>query len=221
VVDTSSAAALRSREISRLCGEYAQLSHQLPGRAISDHRQLMRNTLDKLDQILSLLANPRSDLVLQQHLLALEDARDRLSDNAATDVAVEPAIDTGLRSAYNALQRIAHDKDFETRDIAGPMADFKSRLDELDTVHGLTHQVVVAEAVDASTAVVNKMADVIASQIAPASEATTAPATAPATQPAADVTAPPATAAPGITAPPPSEPSTTVPPTTAPATQPQ
>jgi len=31
------------------------------------------------------------------------------------------------------------------------MNEFKARLDELDTVHGLTHQVVVAEAVDAST----------------------------------------------------------------------
>ena len=190
----------------------------------------MRNTLDKLDQILSLLADPRSDLVLQQHLLALEDARDRLGDNAATELAVEPAIDTGLRSAYNALQRIARDKDFETQDFAGPMTDFKSRLDELDTVHGLTHQVVVAEAVDASTAVVNKMADVIASRIAPASEATTAPTIGPATQPATDVTAPPATAFPGITAPAPApatpEPPTTAPAiptpaTTAPATQPQ
>ena len=65
------------------------------------------------------------------------------------------------------------------------MKDFKARLDELDSVHGLTHQVVVAEAVDASTAVVSKIADVLASRLAPVSEVNTASSTEPTTAPTA------------------------------------
>jgi hypothetical protein len=176
-IDASSTASIRVPEISRLSEEYSVLSHQLPGRTPDEYRQVMRNVFDQLDQILSLLKDPRSDLVFREHLMVLEHARAQLGDSAPS-VTIDPTIDNGLRSAYNALSGVAHDKDFSDSDLTAPLADMKMRLDELDTVRGPTHEVVVNEVVAASSVIVSQMSDLLSSRIpAPTTEATTAPAT--------------------------------------------
>jgi hypothetical protein len=226
--ETTSAGAARSRDLSRLTEEYSQLSHELPGRTFEENRQAARAALTKMDAILALLSDPHNDLAMRENLATLEESRDRLGDNATAET-VQAATDSGLRSAYNALDRISRDKDFLDQDFSAPMKGFGARLDELDTVHGLTHQVVVAEAVDASAVVVSKMSDVIASRIPPDSgvpttgatgssvttaPATTAPATvAPPTQPAPDAAAVPAAGVPATSVP-------ATGPVTAPATPP-
>jgi len=207
-ISASSAADIRVGEISRLSEDYASLSQQLPGRTSEEYRQVMRNVFDQLDQILSLLTDPRSDLVFRQHLMVLEDARAQLGASPP-EATVDPTSDTGLRSAYNALSEITHDKDFADEDFTAPLADMKTRLDELDTVQGLTHQVVVGEAVAASSVIVSKMAELLSSRIVtlPTSEASTLPTSAPASEPA---TSQPGAVVPQI-AEPTSQPGTTVP----------
>jgi hypothetical protein len=194
-IDASSPAAARVGELSRLSEEYSVLSHQLPGKTPDEYRQDMRKVFDQLAQILPLLSDPRSDLVFQQQLMVLEDARSQLSGNPPV-ATVNPTIDTGLRSAYNALGSVAHDKDFADSDYTSQLADMKMRIDELDAVRDLTHQVIVGEAVAASSVIVSKMAEELSSRVAivttteassqPTTGATPEPATGPTTsQPAA------------------------------------
>ncbi len=65
-----------------------------------------------------------------------------------------------------------------------------AKVDELDTVHGLTHSVVVGEAVEISSGIISKMADALAQRIG--SEAGVPPPP-PETAPAATVPAEPKT----------------------------
>jgi hypothetical protein len=184
-LDTASAAALRVRELSHLRDDYAALAHQLPGSSLDEHRQLMGSVFDKLDEILPLLAGSQGDLVFRQHLMVLEDARGELGGNPP-DQTIDPTIDTGLRSAYNALLGIVHGKDFDESQFTASLDDMKVRLDQLDTVQGPTHQVIVAEAVEASSGVIAKAVDALAQRVVVSSadaDSTTAPATAPSTQP--------------------------------------
>jgi hypothetical protein len=177
---------MRVRELSRLSDDYAALSHQLPGHSTEEHRQLMSSVFDKLDEILPLLTDPRNDLVFREHLMVLEDARAQLAGNPP-EATIAPTIDTGLRSTYNALAGIAHGKDFDAADFAAPLDDMKARIDELDTVRGLTHQVIVADAVEASSLVISKITGAMAERIVAGSsdvDATTQPSTEPATAPA-------------------------------------
>jgi hypothetical protein len=182
-LNAASATSLRVRELSHLNDDYAALSHQLPGSSLDQHRQLMCRIFDKLDEILPLLAGSQGDLVLRQHLMVLEDARAELGGNPP-DQTIAPTIDTGLRSAYNALVGIVHEKDFDQSQFAAALDDMKTRLDQLDSVEGPTHQVIVAEAVGASSTVISKVVDALAQRISSGDgDATTAPTTASTTQP--------------------------------------
>jgi hypothetical protein len=198
-IDATSPAALRVRELSRLRDAYSVLSHQLPGRTPDEYRQNMHGLFEQLDQILSLLSDPRTDLVFHQQLMVVEDARDQLGDHPP-EVTVNPTIDNGLRSAYNALSLVTHDKDFAGSDYTSQLADMKMRLDELDAIQGLTHQVVVGEAVAVSSVIVSKMTDELSSRIVPepTTEASTLPTTAPTTAPTSEPASQPAASQPAV-----------------------
>jgi len=63
---------------------------------------MMRAALNKLDQILSVLADPRNDLALQE-ISPRSKIRAISLVRMPRRWSLEPAIDTALRSAYNAL----------------------------------------------------------------------------------------------------------------------
>ncbi len=201
--------SVRVRELSRLSEEYGALSRQLPGRTAADHQELMRQVFAELGQILPLFADPRNNLVFRQQLGIIDESRAQLA-SGSTDLSTEPAIATGLHAAQRALAGIAQNGYFDQADLKPLIDQMAAKVDELDTVRGLTHPVVVGEAVELSNGIISKMSDALAQRIdgettsaapntqtapttqpAPSeSPAATAPATAPASAPAADPSAP-------------------------------
>lgn len=180
---------LRVRELSRLAEEYGAIARQLPGRTPEEHRDLMRQVFAELGQILPLLENPRDNLIYRHQISIIEDSRTQLAAGSS-DLAVQPTIDTGLRAAYHALAGVSQNSYFDQADLTPPLDQMSAKVDELDTVHGLTHSVVVGEAVEISSGIVSKMADALAQRIS--SEAGT-PLPPPETAPAATVPAEPTT----------------------------
>lgn len=210
---------LRVRELSRLAEEYAAISRQLPGRTPEEHRDLMRKVFAELGEIMPLLQNPRDNLIFRHQISIIEDCRTQLA-TGSSDLAVQPTIDTGLRATYHALAGTAQNSYFDQGDLTPLLDQMSAKIDELDTVHGLTHSVVVGEAVEISSGIVSKMADVLTQRIGAEAGAPLPP---PATAPAATVPVEPATI-PAATDPAtaPAETPATAPaePATAPASQP-
>lgn len=187
-------AALRHRaqRMTQLSEDYTVLSHELPGQSAAEHRRIMVAIFGKLDELLPLLAEPPHDLAFTERMGVIESSRSDLASSAA-DFTAPPAIDEGLRATYKILAAIVAGKDYDPTDLTAPLQEMSSRIDELDSVHGAIHQVVVSQVVDASDRLIGKLATQLSDRVAaaisaaaaePTTESTTEPTTAPSNAPA-------------------------------------
>ncbi len=189
----------------------------------------MRQVFAELGEIMPLLENPRDNLIFRHQISIIEDCRTQLA-TGSSDLAVQPTIDTGMRATYHALARVAQNSYFDQGDLTPSLDQMSAKVDEFDTVHGLTHSVVVGESVEISSSIISRMADILAQRIggeagvpppppetAPAATVPAEPATGPAEAPATTPATQPTTAES-----PSSEPAATAPaaPESAPATAP-
>src|SRR5438874_6338944 len=136
----------RVHELARKAEHFASDSHTLPGNTADQHRQIVHQLFSALSEILPLLAGPEPGLVFRQQLATLQGANDQLA-NGSAQLSMEPAIDTGLRAATSALQGIAREGYYEQADLTPLFEKLRAKLNDLDTVHGSAHMVVVTEAV--------------------------------------------------------------------------
>jgi hypothetical protein len=193
--DRFAALRRRAQRVTQLSGDYTLLSHELPGQSTAEHRQIMVAIFGKLDELLPLLAEPPHDLAFAERMEVIESSRSQLA-SSAPDFTASPAIDQGLRATCKILAAIVAGKDYDPTDLTAPLQEMSSRLDQLDSVPGPGHQVVVSQVVDASDRLISKLATQLSDRVAaataaaasePTTESTTeptaAPTTAPATQP--------------------------------------
>jgi hypothetical protein len=217
----------RVKDLGREADNLAADSQLLPGHDAADHSRIMQRVFTDLLQTLSLLGNPVTDRKLALELTTIQTARAQLA-SGSTQLRVEPAIDTGLRTADEALADISHNDDLEQADI-GPLLDKLlaqiSRLDFSEQDAAL-HRVDVAEVVDTMSQVVSKLAASLSARMTVEQPVAPAPPTVPpATRPAPPATEPstPPASAPAIPASEPAPPSPAVPasePAAPPATAP-
>lgn len=157
-------ATLRIRTLARLSDSYIRLCNQLPGRTVAEHRELMADGFSQLNEILPLLQGPTSDAEFKQQMRMIADARTELA-TGSPDLSPEPTIDTGLRALRDLLRGIARTGYFDQNDLTMALDRCSNKIDELDTVRGPLHQLVVGEAMGMSSQIVQKMSAILSQRI--------------------------------------------------------
>lgn len=148
--DTSlPAAQQRSSELS-------QVVQQLPGRTPEDDRRLVVAAFDRASAALQQLAGPNPPGTLRVALRIIDNSREQLSRLPA-NASPDARIDTGLRALSNALNDIRAMSFTGDADMQRLMNELVARINELDTVRGPLHSIVVAHAFAAASDVLMKM----------------------------------------------------------------
>ena len=174
-------ATLRIRTLARLSDIYTRLCNQLPGRTVGEHRQLMAEAFAQLNEILPLLQGPTADAEFRQQMRIVADARAQLA-TGSPDLSPEPTIDTGLRGLRDLLREIARTAYYDRTELTPALDRISGKIEELDTVRGPLHQLVVGEAMSMSSQIIAKMSQTLSQRLA--EQNATQPATQSATRPA-------------------------------------
>lgn len=150
-----------------------QSARALPGRTADAHREAVHAYFGAMLEVLPMLEGPEPTGAFRQQVRTLQGARDRLAPGAGGS-SVEPAIDTGLRAASAALNRIGQGEEFAGASMQGMLEKLDETVGELDRVRSVGRPYVAADAAMLSAQVVRQMADRLAGR------ATDTPATVPA-----------------------------------------
>ncbi|HZL35337.1 MAG TPA: hypothetical protein VFC78_08505 [Tepidisphaeraceae bacterium] len=168
--------SVRVSELSQASKALADDSKQLPGSDDASHRKIMGRVFDDLLKILPLLDNPRQNRLLAMQMSSIQNSRSQIQYGSAS-LAMEPSINTGLRSAAAALADLSH-ADYYDQATLGPILDkLSAQIDRLDLDHGPLHMVDVADAVDLVNQAAGKMAAALGERVA--LDSSTRPATQP------------------------------------------
>jgi hypothetical protein len=170
--------SIRVQTLGRLADNYGRTSNELPGYSPAEHRKIMASIFAQLQEILPLLQGPNPGAEFRQQLQVVRDAQAELA-TGPSDLSAEPTIDTGLRAARDALAGIAQTGFYDQANLTPVFAKLASKINELDTVRGPLHQVIVGDSVGLTSQIISGMADTLTQRIADQS-ATTQPTTAPA-----------------------------------------
>lgn len=137
----------RQSELEQHVDRLTALGKQLPGPNAEQHRVLMIEALAELQATLPLIRpGGASDGAFDQQLDILAQARQRLG-SAAPQVSPEPTLNAALAAADRALSRIAAERHDANAEITAALESAGRHIDELDTVHGALHRLVVAQTV--------------------------------------------------------------------------
>jgi hypothetical protein len=143
-------------EVAQRSAELTQVVAQLPGRTVEDDRRLVTAAFDRASAALAQLAGPNPPGMLRQAMRILDSSREKLASLPKGAVA-DPTIDSGLRALYNGLAYFRETSFVGDDDVTRLMNDFAARTEELDTVRGPLHSLVVAHAFNAASSVLAKM----------------------------------------------------------------
>ncbi|MEO6437476.1 MAG: hypothetical protein ABIP55_17160 [Tepidisphaeraceae bacterium] len=148
---------VRMSELRQRAQELADVAARMPGRNAAEDRQLAAQAFEKAVASLELLAGPQPGGAFRQQLRIIGNTRNVLK-SAASDLSTDPAVDSGLRSVQQALvgvrERLFPDND----KVRPPLDALAGRVNELDSVRGPLHSLVAAQAFEATSKVIDTMA---------------------------------------------------------------
>jgi hypothetical protein len=155
----------RVQHLGGLAEQYAASAAKLPGSNEQQDRQQVAEQFNQLSQILPLLNGPDMPGDFRQQLRIIESTRSQLS-SGSMDLSSEPTVDTGLRAAQRALSSLQQRAFAEQGEIAKHVDAMRAAVQELDTVSGPIHRLVVAKAFQHSAEAVKAMSDALNQRIA-------------------------------------------------------
>jgi hypothetical protein len=175
-------AAPRARQLRAELPQFQAAVAPLPGRNEQENRKQVARAFEAAGSVLSILEGPRPAGAFRQQLRIIDTTRQRLASGSQS-LAIEPTVNAGLRAVYNALVGIRQDQFGNDADVAARLDALRSRVDDLDTVRGPLHRLVVAQVFRGAGDVVDAMAKSLETrsgneQAPPAEPAATAPAAA-------------------------------------------
>ena len=160
----------RVQTLTRLADTLARTSNELPGESVLIHRQLMVQVFTQFEEILPTLEGPNPGTEFRQQLQTVRDTQAALAAGPENLIA-NPIIDTGLRASRDALAGITRRGYYDQAKLAPIFDRLAAKLNELDTVGGPLHQLVVGESVGLLSQIVTGMTDTFARQLATTSPA--------------------------------------------------
>jgi hypothetical protein len=188
--------AARVGELRQQVAAFDQARRSININTPGDGRQQIAATFGELSRVLTTLEGPEPTGAFRQQVRIIDTNRARLSESSA-ELAAEPTINASFRAASRALERIAAQQYSEDDELRGLLDTFRGRVDELDSVRGPLHRLVVTQAFGAAGSLVERMAGVMEQRVGAADrgrreETPAEPAPQPA-QPPAEQPAQPAT----------------------------
>lgn len=153
-------AEVRVDELGDLSKKFAATAERVPGRNADEHRNLTQQAFADLSQILPVLFGPNPTGVQRQQLKVVENARTQLA-GGARGLAPEPTIDTGLRSARDALAALGRGSYFDRPELAQILDRLDKTVADLDSTRGPRHQQVIAETIDLLSRAVSEMSEAL------------------------------------------------------------
>ena len=129
-----------------------------------DGRQQIAATFGALSRVLTTLEGPEPGGAFRQQVRIIDTNRARLTEGSP-DLAPEPTINAAFRAAARALDRIAAEQYPEDGELRGMLDAFRGRVDELDSVRGPLHRLVVTQAFALAAQVTDRMAGVMEQRV--------------------------------------------------------
>ena len=155
--DVTSDPAQRVSELRRRADELAAAAQRMPGRSASEDRALAAEAFDKAASALELLGGPNPGGAFRQQVRIIDNTRNFLRTGSES-IAMEPSVDSGLRSVQGALVGVQQRLFPDDPEIQKRLDALAARVRELDTVRGPLHSLVTAQTFEAASQVVDAMA---------------------------------------------------------------
>jgi DNA repair exonuclease SbcCD ATPase subunit len=146
----------RMTELRQKSQELTAATQQLPGRASADDRKLVADAFAKAASSLELLGGPQPGGAFRQQLRIVENTKAFLNSSNANAPA-DPSVDTGLRSIESALTSVRERLFPNDEKVKSQIDALRTRLSELDSVRGPIHSLVVAQAFQSASSVIDTM----------------------------------------------------------------
>jgi hypothetical protein len=177
-----------SGALSNVVAELEQAAQRLPGRTPEAHRSAMSEAFVSIAAVLPYFEGAEPSWAFEREVQSLKAAQAKLAANEQ----VEPAIDSGLRTAYSALQRLARNEELSDPSLPPMLEKLRTSVDAYGETLSIGRPYVAADAVQAIARISRQMADHLAPPPPPEEEVpATAPlAESPATTPAEPVETP-------------------------------
>jgi hypothetical protein len=137
--------------------ELSQIAARMPGRNAEEDRKLIAGAFDRAHAALELLAGPDAPGALRQSIRIVDNARQSLA-GATAQMSIDPTVDSGLRAIYSGLENVRERAFPNDPQVKSLVNDLHTRVEELDTVRGPLHSIVVANAFRSASDVIRRMA---------------------------------------------------------------
>ena len=144
-------------ELRKRAAEFTAAAKALPGSNDSKDRRLSETAFERTTAVLSLLAGPKPNGGFRQDQRIIEMIRQQLR-TAPAGMAMDPAVDTGLRAIYNSLVNLRERWFPVDRSVGAQLDTLRDRVADLDSVRGPLHSVAAADCFVAAAALTETMA---------------------------------------------------------------
>ena len=143
----------RISDLERFSVELTALTKSLPGRDVTEDRQLLADAFDRASSALTQLMGPEPHGAFRQQLRVIDNVRQDVRGGNASDATV----DSGLRAVFNALVGV-RERLFPTdTNVRGDLDKLRDKVLDLDAVRGPLHSVAVASAFQSSASTIETM----------------------------------------------------------------
>ena len=149
---------------------------KMPGSDGAEDRKLIARALGQTAAALSAIEGERPSGAFRQQLRIIESARGQLTRMSA-NVPSEPVTDSAIRAAYNALVSMRDGRFAGNAAVAKTVGDVGQQIQQLDSVRGPLHSLVVSQSFQSIASALDTMSGVLEGRLPTASAgATTRPA---------------------------------------------
>ncbi|HEX8525217.1 MAG TPA: hypothetical protein VF669_23400 [Tepidisphaeraceae bacterium] len=152
-----------SERMSNLRSSVVELQRtisQLPTNDIERDKRLTTQALASTASALAAVEGPRPSGAYRQQVRVIENSRTQL-ERSGPNVPTEPAVDSALRAAYNALIGLRDGRFSGNQQVAGLVSEVGQKIPQLDTVRGPLHTLVVTDVLSSAARALAMMTDVV------------------------------------------------------------
>jgi hypothetical protein len=171
--DLQQTASERVSNLQASVGELQRTVSQMPADDPNKDRRLTSRALAQTATALAAIEGPRPSGAYRQQVRIIETSRTQL-ERSSPNVPSEPAVDSALRAAYNALVSLREGRFAGNQSVAQLVSEVGQKIPQLDSNRGSLHSIVVSDIMGSVTRTLKVMTDVIEKRLPPAQTRPTA-----------------------------------------------
>jgi len=153
-------ASERVSDTQRNINALRQTVQRMPGASEQDDRKLIAQALAQTGATLSAIEGDRPGGSFRQQLRIIENARGQLG-RMGQDIPSEPATDSAIRAAHNALVNLRDGRFGGNERVAKAVNDVGQQIPQLDSVRGPLHSLAVSQTFESIANALSTMSNVL------------------------------------------------------------